>query len=327
MRAIIIARPGDLGSLEIHEVATPEPRAGQIRVRVHACGLNRADLLQARGLYPAPPGVPADIPGLEYAGEVDRLGPGTSGLHNVGDRVFGIVGRGGLAEFIVTEERMAVPIPGRFDFTEAAAVPESFITAHDALDHQGRARSGDRVLIHAVGGGVGTAAVQVAHALGCTVFGTSRTPEKLDLARPLGVDVPICTSSEDFARVIRDRTNGQGVQVVIDFLGASALAGNLDSLAIGGRLVLVGLLGGSAASLDLGTLLAKRATVVGTTLRARPLEEKIAATRRFADSVIPWLGRGLVRPVVDRSFPFGEFRGAIERMSSNLGFGKIVLRL
>jgi NADPH:quinone reductase len=327
MKAIVIAEPGKLPSMEVREVATPEAQGDQVRVRVRACGLNRADLLQAKGQYPAPPGVPANIPGLEYAGEVDQVGPNCIGTHQVGDRVFGIVGGGGFAEYVITHERMAVPIPESLDFEAAAAVPEVFITAHDAFDHQGRTMAGERVLIHTVGGGVGTAAVQVAHAMGCTVFGTSRTAEKLENARPLGLDVAIDTSRADFAEVIRERTGGQGVHVVIDFLGAPALAGNLASLATGGRLVLVGQLGGSEASINLRTLMSKRASVVGTTLRARPLEEKIAATRRFADAVIPWLERGLVRPIVDQVFAFEDIKAASDRMSSNLGFGKVILRL
>lgn len=327
MRAIVIARPGDLGSLEVRDVATPEASGDQVRVRVRAAGLNRADLLQAMGQYPAPPGVPAEIPGLEYAGEVDQVGPNIAGTLKVGDRVFGIVGGGGFAESVVVPERMAVPIPVHLDFEAAAAVPEVFITAHDALGHQGRTRAGDRVLIHAVGGGVGSAAVQVARAMGCTVFGTSRTPDKLEKTRSLGLDVAIDASREDFAEVIRDRTGGSGVHVVIDFLGAPALAGNLAALATGGRLVLVGQLGGSDASLDLRTLMRKRASIVGTTLRARPLEEKIAATRRFAEAVLPWLERGTVRPVVDRVYALEDIKDATDRMSSNLGFGKVVLRL
>ena len=292
MRAIVITGKGGAEVLEVREVPTPEPRGEQVRVRVRACGLNRADLMQARGMYPAPPGAPADIPGLEYAGEVDALGPDVTGPLKVGDRVFGIVGGGGQAEYVLTHERMAVPIPANLDFVEAAAVPEAFITAHDALLTQGRLEPGGRVLIHAVGSGVGTAAVQVAHAMGCTVFGTSRTAAKLERARGLGLDHAIDTSAEDFAEVVRSRTDGAGVDVVIDFLGGPALAGNLAALATRGRLVLVGLLGGSGAPFDLNLMLRKRLTIVGTTLRARPLEEKIAATRRFADQVVPWLARG-----------------------------------
>lgn len=327
MKAIVIAGKGGAEVLQVRDVPTPEPRGEQVRVRVRACGLNRADLMQARGMYPAPPGAPADIPGLEYAGEVDALGPDVTGPLKVGDRVFGIVGGGGQAESLLTHERMAVPIPSSLDFVEAAAIPEAFITANDALIAQGRLDPGGRVLIHAVGSGVGTAAVQVAHAMGCTTFGTSRTAAKLERAGGLGLDHGIDTSAEDFAAAVRSRTDGAGVEVVIDFLGGPALAGNLAALTTRGRLVLVGLLGGSSAPFDLNMMLRKRLTIVGTTLRARPLEEKIAATRRFAEQVVPWLARGLVRPVVDSVFALDDVRDAQARMESNEVFGKVVLRL
>jgi NADPH:quinone reductase len=327
MNAIVITGVGGPEVLEIRQVPTPEPRGDQVRVRVRACGLNRADLLQARGHYPAPAGAPADIPGLDYAGEVDALGPDVTGPLKVGDRVFGIVAGGGQAEYVVTHERMAVPVPTCLDFVEAAAVPEVFLTAHDALVTQGRLGPGERVLIHAVGSGVGTAGAQLAHAMGCTVFGTSRTAGKLEQAGSLGVDVAIETSREDFAEVVRRETSGGGVEVVLDLIGAGALAGNLRALAPRGRLVLVGLLGGREAPLDLGLMLSKRLTVVGTTLRARPIEEKIVATRLFASQVIPWLERGLVRPVVDSVFPFQAVRDAHSRMEANQTFGKVILRL
>jgi NADPH2:quinone reductase len=327
MKAIVITRQGGSEVLEIREVPTPEPRGDQVRVRVRACGLNRADLMQCRGSYPAPPGSPADIPGLEFAGEVDALGPDVTGPLKVGDRVFGLVGGGGQAEYVVTHERMAVPIPANLDFDAAAAVPEVFVTAHDALEARAGVRPGERVLVHAVGGGVGSAAVQLAHAMGCTVFGTSRTASKLREAAALGLDVAIESTREDVADVVRQRTGGAGVDVIIDLLGAAALAANLAALAMNGRLVLVGLLGGGTTTLEMAPLMRKRLTVVATTLRARPLEEKIAATRRFAHRVVPWLERGLVRPVVDRVFPFGDVRAAQDRLESNLGFGKVILRL
>jgi putative PIG3 family NAD(P)H quinone oxidoreductase len=327
MKAIVIAGKGGAEVLQVRDVPTPEPRGEQVRVRVRACGLNRADLMQARGMYPAPPGAPADILGLEYAGEVDALGPDVTGSLKAGDRVFGIVGGGGQAESVLTHERMAVPIPSNLDFVEAAAIPEAFITAHDALISQGRLDPGGRVLIHAVGSGVGTAAVQVAHAMGCTTFGTSRTAAKLERARNLGLDYTIDASVEDFAAVVRSRTDGIGVDVVIDFLGGRALAGNMAALATRGRLVLVGLLDGSNAPFDLNLMLRKRLTIVGTTLRARPLEEKIAATRRFADQVVPWLARGLLRPVVDSVFALEDVRDAQARMESNEPFGKVILRV
>jgi NADPH2:quinone reductase len=327
MKAIVITGIGGAEVLQVREVPTPEPRGEQVRVRVRASALNRADLMQCRGMYPAPPGAPADIPGLEYAGEVDALGPDVTGPLKLGDRVFGIVGGGGQAEFVLTHARMAVPIPPDLDFVEASAIPEAFLTAHDALLTQGHLSPGERVLIHAVGSGVGTAAVQVAHAMGCTVFGTSRTAAKLERAKALGLDHAIDTAREDFATAVHSLTVGAGIAVVIDFLGGSALAGNLAALAPRGRLVLLGLLGGSNAPLDLNLMLRKRLTIVGTTLRARPLEEKIAATRRFADQVVPWLARGTVRPVVDSVFAFDDVQAAQARMESNEVFGKVILRL
>jgi NADPH:quinone reductase len=327
MKAIVIAGTGGPEILEIREVPKPEPRGDQVRVRVRACGLNRADLLQARGMYPAPAGAPPDIPGLEYAGEIDALGPDVVGPLKPGDRVFGIVAGGGQGEYVLTHERMATLIPPNLDFVEAAAVPEAFITAHDALLAQGRLAPGESVLVHAAGSGVGTAAIQIAHAMGCPVFGTSRTAGKLDRLRSLGLDLGIDTSADNFAEVVLTETKGRGVNVVIDLLGAAVLSGNLAAVATRGRLVLVGLLGGTSASLDLNLMLRKRLTIVGTTLRARPLEEKIAATVRFAAEVCPWLERGLVRPVVDSVFPFDEFDAAQARMESNALFGKIILRL
>lgn len=327
MKAVVITKRGGPEALELREVPEPGAFADQVRVRVRACGLNRADLMQSRGYYPAPPGVPRDIPGLEFAGEVEAIGPDATGPLRVGDRVFGIVGGGGMAEFVVCHERLAVAIPDSLGFEEAAAVPEVFLTAFDALEACAGLMPGERVLIHAVGGGVGSAAVQLAHGMGCTVFGTSRTREKLDRAAELGLDFGIESSREDFSAVILDRTKGRGVEAVIDTLGASAFAGNLAAMANRGRLVLVGLLGGAVATVDLMELLRKRITVVGTTLRARPLEEKIALTQNFARRVVPWLRSGLVRPVVDRVYAFEEFREAEMRLESNLGFGKVILRL
>jgi NADPH:quinone reductase len=327
MKAVVITEPGGVEALEVRDVPKPEPRGARVLVRVRACGLNRADLMQARGNYPAPPGVPPDIPGLEYAGEVEALGPDCVGPLRPGDRVFGIVGGGGLAEYVVTHETLAVPIPDGLDFEQAAAVPEVFITAHDAMETQGQLRPGQRVLIHAVGSGVGTAAVQIARAMGCFAFGTSRTRGKLERARELGLDVGIDALHEDFAAVVQRQTAGAGVHVVLDLIGGPAIEANLASLATRGRLVLVGTLGGGTATVHLSAVMRKRVTLVGTTLRARPLEEKAVATRRFAEQVVPWLERGLVRPVVDRVFAFDDVRAAEARLESNLGFGKVVLRL
>jgi putative PIG3 family NAD(P)H quinone oxidoreductase len=327
MKAIVITGKGGPEVLEIHDVPTPEPRGDQVRVRVRACGLNRADLFQCRGMYPAPPGAPADIPGLEYAGEVDALGPDVVSAIKPGDRVFGLVGGGGQAEYVLSHERMVVRVPEILDDVQAAAVPEAFITAHDALLTQARLTPGERVLIHAAGSGVGTAAIQVAHAMGCITVATSRTAAKLERSKALGLDHGIDTSHEDFPTRARTLTGGLGVDAAIDLLGGSALAGNLAALAPRGRLVLVGLLAGGSATLDLNLVLRKRLSIVGTTLRARPLEEKIATTQRFAHQVVPWLARAAVRPVVDSVFAFDDVRSAQIRLESNEVFGKIILRL
>ncbi len=325
MKAVVITGVGGADVLQVRDVPRPEPAGDQIRVRVCACGLNRADLLQCRGFYPAPAGVPADIPGLEFAGEVDALGPNTTGPLRVGDRVFGIVAGGAQAEYVVTHERMAVGIPQSLEMPQAGAVPEAFLTAHDALVTQGRVQPGESVLVHAVGSGVGTAAVQLAHAMGCLVFGTSRTADKLERARWLGLDHAINSSDQDLEETIRALTNDRGIDVVIDLLGGAVLASNLGVLASQGRLVLVGLLGGSKGALDFNLMLKKRLTIVGTTLRARPIEQKIAATERFARAVVPWLERGLVRPIVGSVFPIERVRDAYEALESNSVFGKVVL--
>ena len=323
MKAVVIT---DRGGLEVHDVDPPVATGSSVVVRVHAAGLNRADLMQARGHYPAPPGEFPDRPGLEFAGEVAELPPSYSGHWATGDRVFGIVGAGGLAEYVAVHERMLAPIPANLDYESAAAVPEVFLTAHDALDTQANLRPGERVLIHAVGGGVGTAALQLAKAAGCLVFGTSRTAEKLDRCKSLGLDVAINTSEQDFAETVREHTAGAGVQIVIDHLGAAAWDGNLASLAVRGRLVLVGLLAGSRVQADLATLLRKRLTVVGTTLRARPLEEKIAVTQRFVDRVLPLFERKLIRPVLDRSYDLSDLHTALRRLDADEPFGKLVIR-
>lgn len=327
MRAVVIAQAGGLENLVIREVPTPEPGGNLVRVRVRASAVNRADLLQVRGKYPPPPGVPADIPGLEFAGEIDALGPDVTEPLRVGDRVMGIVGGGGLAEYVVVAERVLLPIPPNLDFEAAAAVPEVFLTAFDALDQRAHLEPGEGVLIHAVGGGVGTAAVQLAHAMGCPVFGTSRTGWKLERARELGLDVGIDTSAGSFAPVVLQRTGGAGVPVVIDHVGGPFLADNLAVLGVGGRLVLVGLLAGARAGIALATVLQKRLSIVGTVLRSRPLEEKIAMAQQFRARVGPWLASGRVRPVIDQVFPMAEIRAAAERLDSNAGFGKVVVRL
>lgn len=324
MRAVVITRPGGPEVLAVREVATPEPGRGEIRVRVIAAGVNRADLLQRRGAYPAPPGSPADIPGLEYAGTVEAVGPGVT-QRSVGARVMGIVGGGGYAEYVVVHEREAIPVPDALSFEQAAAVPEAFLTAHDALFTQAGLALGECLLIHAVGSGVGTAALQLAKAAGATVLGTSRTAGKLERAGELGLDVGIDASREDFAEVVASRTGGEGVHVILDLVGGPYAAGNVRALARRGRWLVVGLTAGRTAELDLGALLTKRLRVFGTSLRTRPLEEKIDAAQQFRAHVLQLLDSGRVRAVVDGVYPLETAAEAHDLMERNQTFGKLVL--
>lgn len=327
MKAVVITGVGGLDVFEVRDVPVPAPQGNQVRVRVRACGANRAEILQAAGKYPAPADAPRDIPGLEFAGEVESLGPCVADSIGIGDRVFGLVGGGAMAEFAIVHERLLAKIPENLDFIEAAAIPEAFITALDALETQATLKPGGSVLIHAVGGGVGTAAVQIARAMGCRVFGTSRTARKLERAKTLGLEIGIDLSREDFVEVVQRETRKQGIHALIDSLGGPWMMSNLRALAPQGTLVALGLLAGSRADLDLSLVLTKRLKIVGTTLRSRPLEEKIVATRQFADAVLPWLARGLVKPTLDSVFDLDEVRAAQARLVSNLGFGKVVLRV
>lgn len=322
MRAVVIARPGGPEVLELRDVPRPEPSRGEARVRVRAAGVNRADLLQRMGSYPAPPGAPADIPGLELAGEVEALGDGATEVA-VGDRVMGVVQGGAYAEHVVTHARTLVPMPAGASFREAAAVPEAFLTAFDAFT-QARLAPGDVALVHAAGSGVGTAAVQLASALGATVVGTARTKEKLERAAALGLLRGVVAEGGKFAEAVLAATGGRGVDVVLELVGGAYVAEDLRCVAPRARIVVVGLLAGAAAELDLATLLRKRASVTGTVLRSRPLEERIeaaAALRRL----VPLFESGRLRPVVDRALTLDEAPAAHALLARNAGFGKLVL--
>ena len=327
MRAAVITRPGGPEVFEVRDVARPEPGTGQVLVRIRASALNRADLLQREGRYPAPPGWPADIPGMEIAGEVAACGPGASQWKE-GDRVFGIVGGGGNAEYIVTHERTLASIPETLDWPNAAAVPEAFITAHDALVTQAEVRPSERVLIHAVGSGVGLAAVQLARAAGAVPFGDARTAEKIERARSLGLaDGVVVDEVSVIAKRVAEWTDGAGVEIVLDLVGGSYVPASIAAAAPKGRIILIGTMAGRDASLPIGVILGKRLTLRGTVLRARPLEEKISATRAFAAQVVPLLSRGIVKPVVDRVFSLDQIADAHRHLESNATFGKVVIAI
>ncbi len=326
MRAIVVREPGGPEVLTLRDVPIPEIAHSHVRIRVEYAGVNRADLLQRAGFYPAPPGVPADIPGLEYAGVVDAVGPGASRF-STGDRVYGLVAGGAYAEQIVAHEREIAPIPAGLATEEAAAIPEAFLTAYDALVVQARLAPGERVLIHAAGSGVGTAAVQIARALGCFVIGTSRTADKLTRAKELGLDAGLLTKGATFAAAVLDATGKSGVDVVLELVGGAYVAEDLRATAQNGRIVLVGLTAGTQGEIDLGLLLRKRITLKGTVMRARPLEEKIQAAQLLERNISPWVAKRIVKPVVDRVFPLEEAAAAHAYVAGDESFGKVLLRI
>ena len=326
MRAAVITRPGGPEVLEIRDVPRPLPREGEVLVKVEASALNRADLLQRLGRYPAPPGAPSSIPGLEIAGTVFELGDAVTGWRE-GDRVFGIVGGGANAEFCVARARELARVPTGLGWTDAAAVPEAFITAHDAIITLARMRAGEHVLVHAVGSGVGLAAVQIVRAFEGVCIGTARTEEKLRRARGLGLAHSIVISDDPSAMLepVARITDGRGVDVVIELVGGAYLPADISASAPLGRIVLVGLLAGRSATLDLGTILNRRITIRGTALRSRPAVEKADATAAFVREVLPMLERGDVQPIVDSVLPLERIREAHELLESNRTFGKVVL--
>lgn len=328
MQAVVLEGHGGPEVLQLREIPGLEPGGSEVRVRVHASALNRADVMQRLGHYPQP-GVPTpyEIPGLECAGVVDKLGPSVSNWQ-VGDRVFGLVVGGGYAEQVLTHERMLMAIPENLTFEEAAAIPEVFFTAYNALLDRANFQAGDIVLIHAGAGGVGTAAIQLAHNMGASaIFTTSRTEWKLQKTLELGANRAINTAHEDFEKIVKEATASHGADVILDFIGAAYLEKNLNAAALEGRLVQIGTLGSPNAQLNLGQLLSKRLRLQGTTLRSLPIEQKITLTQRFAKQMLPFFADGRLKPIIDRCFALREIAQAHRYMESSSNFGKIVLKI
>ena len=322
MRAVVIPSYGGPEVLEVRDVPDPRPGPDEVVVAVASAALNRADLLQRRGLYPGPP-MEHEVPGLELAGRVVAVGDRVAAWSE-GDAVMGIVAGGAQAERIAVHERQLLAVPDALPLADAGAVPEVFLTAWDALVLQGGLTSGRTALVHAGASGVGTAAIQLVRALGGTVVVTA-SAGKLDACRALGADRAVDYASEDFVAACRDLTGGRGVDVVLDVIGGDYLPRNVDALAVGGTIVQVGVMGGGRTELNLGALLPKRAHLVGTVLRSRPIEEKLAVTQRFAREVLPLLADGRLRPVIDRRFPLDDVAAAHEVMEANANVGKLVL--
>lgn len=327
MKAVVISRAGGPEVLEVRDVAQPAPAPDQVLIRVKATALNRADLLQREGHYPAPFGFPQEIPGIEFAGEVVTVGPLVQ-LWKPGQRVFGITGGGAYAEYLVAQERTIAEIPQRLSWTEAASIPEAFITAQDALWKQAELRPGEVVVIYAVGSGVGLAALQLANALGAESYGTSRTPDKIERAKQLGLKQGIASSHPaTLASEFKQVANGRGADVVLDLIGGRYLNASLEMLASRGRVMCIGTVAGTKAEIDLRHVLSKRIMIRGTVLRARPLEEKIVATQAFARELCPLFERGQLRAVIDSEFEMRDVAAAHRRMESNETFGKVVLKI
>ena len=324
MKAIDFTAFGAPDVLKLVDVEPPEVRLNDLLVRVHAAGVNRADLLLRTGHYGRPDFGDSRLIGLEVAGEVVAVGDGVKGFA-VGDRIMGITGGGAYAELARLDYRMAMPIPHGLDYTQAAAIPEVFVTAHEALVNLGRLKPHESVLIHAAASGVGSAAVQLAHALGARVFATA-AGGKLERVRALGADAPIDYKHRDFVEVVHGETNGTGVDVIVDFIGAPYFARNIECLNYGGRLVQVGLLGGGeGATVDLERVIYRHLQILGTVMKSRTQEVKQAMVKRFRDQWLERFADGTLVPVIDSVYPLADAAEAHRRMETNQSIGKIVL--
>jgi NADPH2:quinone reductase len=324
MRAIVLDSYGGPEVLTLADVPEPVPGPDEVLVEVAATAVNRADLLQRMGLYPGPP-MPREIPGLEFAGTVVALGERVT-ERAVGEQVMGVVGGGAYAERLAVHERQVMAVPVSVGLPEAGAIPEVAITAYDALVLQGGLGAGGWALVHAGASGVGTAAIQLVHAVGARVVVTCSTA-KVEACRALGADVVVDYTAEDFVDAVAAATGGRGVDVVLDVIGGDYVARNLQSCRVGGTIVQVGIMGGGNAQVPVGLLLTRRIHWVGTVLRGRPLEEKIAVTRRCEHDLVPLYESGVVRPVIDRTYPLEQVAQAHEYVGTNANVGKVLLTL
>jgi putative PIG3 family NAD(P)H quinone oxidoreductase len=325
MKAILFDEPGDESVLHLGDTADPALGPGEVRLRVRACAVNRADLLQRQGMYPPPPGA-SPILGLECAGEVAELGAGVLGWR-VGDRAMALLAGGGYAEQVVVHAGSLLPVPAHFSWEQAASLPEVYLTVYLTVFQLGGLSAGGAVLVHGGGSGIGTACTQLAKRAGALVVATAGSDEKCKRCLELGADAAVNYRTGDFVAAAQDATGGRGVDVVLDSIGAPYLERNLAALAIGGRLVLIGLMGGAKAEINLAALLARRLSVIGSTLRARPVEEKAAIVAAFRAQFGAALEAGALVPVVDRVLPLAQAGEAHRAMKASEHFGKIALRV
>jgi len=323
MTVIEIAAPGGPEQLKPNKRPVPRPGDQEVLVRVAAAGVNRPDVMQRQGRYPPPPGA-SDLPGLEVAGEIAALGSNVSGL-SVGDKVTALLAGGGYAEYAIAAAPLCLPVPSGISVVEAAAIPETFFTVWTNLFDRGRCKAGDTVLIHGGTSGIGTTAIQLAAAWGARVFATAGSDDKARACERLGAARGINYRTEDFVEVIRAATGGAGVDVTLDMVAGSYVARNLEIAAIDGRVVMISLLGGSRAEVNLGLILTKRLTLTGSTLRSRTVAQKAQVAEAVRKNIWPLLAAGRVRPVIHATFPLAEAAAAHRLMETSNHIGKIVL--
>ncbi|MBW8861298.1 MAG: NAD(P)H-quinone oxidoreductase [Acidobacteria bacterium] len=325
MIAIEISRPGDPEVLVPTERPCPEPAVGEVLIKVAAAGVNRPDVFQRRGHYPPPPGA-SDIPGLEVAGTIERLGDGVDGFA-VGDAVCALVAGGGYAEYCTAPAPQCLPLPRGLSVVAAAAIPETFFTVWTNVFERGRLQPNETLLVHGGSSGIGTTAIQLAHARGSRVFATAGSPEKCAACERLGAERAINYRDEDFVAVVRGLSGGGGVDVVLDIVGGDYFARNIDALAVEGRLVEIATLQGVKAELNIQTIMQRRLTITGSTLRARPIADKAAIAQAVHTHVWPLLESGAVKPIVHATFPLRAAADAHRLMESSAHIGKLVLTL
>ncbi|TLM82042.1 NAD(P)H-quinone oxidoreductase [Pseudarthrobacter sp. NamE5] len=325
MKAVYMSEPGGPEVLEVREVEAPAPGPGEVLIDVVAAGLNRADVQQRRGFYPPPPGA-SEIPGLEVSGRISGFGPGVTKAFSLGDKVVALLAGGGYAQKVAVPAEQVLRVPDGVDLVTAAALPEVAATVYSNLVMTAQLQAGETVLIHGATGGIGTLAIQLAKAWGAKVATTAGSDEKVSTAKAfLGADIAINYREEDFPESLRRQNGGKGADVILDVVGAKYLAQNVDALADYGRLVVIGLQGGTRGELDLGQLLKKRAAVVATALRPRPVAEKGAIMNAVREAVWPLVSDGRIRPLVAKTFPLDQVRAAHRYFDTGEHVGKILL--
>lgn len=325
MRAVTVPSPGDADVLTVADVPEPVPADGEVRIRVAAAGLNGADLSQRRGFYPPPAGAP-DWPGLEVSGEIDAVGASVTGW-SVGDRVCALLPGGGYAEYATVDAGLVLPVPAGVDLVEAAGLPEVAATVWSNVFQLAELAEGETLLVHGGSSGIGSMAIQLGRVFGARVIATAGSPVKVEFCRSLGAEAAVDYRERDFVEVVRDVTDGRGADVVLDIVGGEYIARDLDALATGGRIMAIATRDRTPAALDVGLLMRKRARVWGTTLRARPLAERVAIVAAVREHVWPHLAAGRIHPVIDSVFPLTDAAQAHRRMESSAHLGKILLQV